>query len=319
MTKEETIKRKVDTAMAILTDTLTEGKTADDEIAEALAEKADESSVYAYDGNVHVVPYEKNNVGRWYTRWNETLQKLAAESDNENAEELRMCAEAEHKKAIYPFILSGEVWHIRTQSWETLRVLEFLINFWYATQPCVWKHPRTASAVSSRQVAIKLSAIAMNNEDIAKAVEGLRHDTFGNGDEWHGDEMRLIPFARIVTDNDGEPILYYSVDWDLARLGFKDYLGEVAEAWENIKYRDQHHLIEAEEAITAVKEREKQKAKDEYQEWVFTEDGESFRQRLINEIAPRMGKDWDVMTAAERKNFILEDGFNMYLFEEGHC
>lgn len=302
----------------VLQDTLPTEKTRDDEIAEELAEKIDESGVYAYDGNLHVMPYERRNVGKWYERWNETLQRLAVEKGRDECliAELRLCPEAGHKVMRYPFEVADEVMHIRTQSWETLRVLEFLVNFWYATQPCVQEHPRTASAVSARQVAIKLSSIAMNNEDIAKAVEGLRHDSFTNGDAHHGEEMRLIPFARIVTDNDGEPILYYSVDWDLARLGFKDYLGEIGEAWANIKYRFANCLHEPEEAITAVEKRNISKAKEEYEQWIFTEEGENFREHIAKEVAPRMGKDWDEMTASERRDFFLEDGFNVYWYEE---
>ena len=292
----------------ILMDEIHIEKTEDAKVAEAHAKKAGENAVYAIGENIRVPPFEHDYVGKWFARWNRTLLKFADES---GGAETILCGEDGREKLIYPAEVDAEVLHIRMQSWETLRVLEFLMNFWYATQPCVNKHPRTASAVSARQVGIKLSEIAFNNEDIVKAVEALRHDSYNDGNEYNGEEIRLIPFARIVTNNSGEPILFYSVDWDLARLGFKDYLGEVAEAWANIQYRYIHCLWDAEQAITAVEERTKGKAKTDYQEWIMTDWGKNFREYLKDE-APRMGKDWETMTDEEQKDFILNDGFEVW-------
>ena len=297
----------------ILMDEMHGEKTEDAKVAEAHAKKAGENAVYAIGENIRVPPFEHDYVGKWFARWNRTLLKLADE-DGEGAE-TRLCGEDGREKLIYPAEVFDEVLHIRMQSWETLRVLEFLMNFWYATQPCVNKHPRTVSAVSTRQVGIKLSEIAFNNEDIAKAVEALRHDSYNNGEEYNGEEMRLIPFARIVTNNSGEPILFYTVDWDLARLGFKDYLGEVAEAWANIQYRYIHCLWDKEQAIEAAEDRAMEKAKPDYQEWVMTDWGKKFRESL-KDGATRMGKDWEAMTAEEQKDFILNDGFKLWWLDD---
>ncbi len=107
----------------------------------------------------------------------------------------------------------------------------------------------------------------------------------------------------------------YDVDWDLARLGFKDFLGEVAEAWENIKYREAHGLWTLDGAVTAVSRRKQDVMKEEYQKWVMTGNGEAFRRNLESE-AVRMGKDWETMTDEERKDFILNDGFGIYCLKK---
>lgn len=203
----------------------------------------------------------------WYrkdsflARWNGLLRAFASDMPKEET----ICIGDKR----YPLMLADEVLHLRSLSFDTLDFVETLIDVWMARQSSARDGTRGCQSrgVSKSRVAIKVDDVSNYIQDCAqKVLEIQNFNTAYMTDE--GKEQTFWLIHEISLDwEDGEYYVKYAVDWDIARLGFPEQYGEIAEAWDSLKLRDECGSYDVMCLKHFHNELHSRKARAEYDKW----------------------------------------------------
>ena len=169
----------------------------------------------------------------------------------------------------YPYVLADEVLHLRSLSFCTLNFVETLIDVWMAQQSSARSITTGCQGrgVNKYRVCVGMDDVSNYIQDCAqKVLEIQNFNTAYMTDEGKEKTFWLIPDISLDW-YDGKYYVKYSVDWDVARLGFPEQYGEIAEAWDSLKLRDIYESYDVMCLKHFHNELHTTKAKEAYAEW----------------------------------------------------
>lgn len=204
--------------------------------------------------------YILNNGNGFLARWDEFVRTLANNSSKTDTIYIN-----DEK---YPLELADEVLHLRSLSYDTLEFVETLVNVWMAQQTNGRGYPCESRGVNKFRSSIKVSELIWDVQECAEKVLDIQNfDTPYMTDEGKEKTFWLIPY---ITLNwyEGGYYINYTVDWDVARLGYPEQYGEIEEAVDSLQLRQELGSYEASFLKHVHGELHAKKAKEEYDKWM---------------------------------------------------